>query len=100
MSKQEETGSLGILKVVMFDEELIALNEEIANHPALMEILSKQEDKDIYVLIAEVSAYLGVILDGTYTKTDILHLCTKMTETLRNMRTGLIVVSGESPNVH
>lgn len=100
MSQQEMNGNLGKLKIVMFDEELIALNEEIANHPALMELLRTQPDKDIYILISEVAAYLGIILDGNYTKTDILHFCAKATETLRGMRTGIIIASTGNDNIH
>ena len=80
----------GILKIEYFPEELIALNEEVANHPDLQERLAGQENKDVYILINEIAAFLGIILDGMYTQEDILKLCTDMTFKLRARR-GLII---------
>jgi hypothetical protein len=69
-----------------FEQELIDLRKEIANHPDLMTILAVQSDTDIYVHIAEIAAYCQMVLDGTYSKEDVLKLCTIMTERLRNRR--------------
>lgn len=69
-----------------FEQELIDLRKEIANHPDLMTILAVQTNTDIYVHIAEIAAYCQMVLDGTYSKEDVLKLCTIMTERLRNRR--------------
>ena len=69
-----------------FETELIDLRREIENHPELMMILGVQTNPDIYVHIAEIAAYCQMVLDGTYSKEDILKLCTVMTERLINRR--------------
>lgn len=62
-------------KYELYEQELQDLNQEVSYHPDLQEILAKQEDKDFYVQLADISAFCGVILDGDYTKEDILRLC-------------------------
>jgi hypothetical protein len=79
-------GDLGKYNIEMFPDELIALNEEIRNHPDLLVILATQQDKDVYVQIAEISAWCGVILDASYTRDDIIKLCGTLTDILRKKR--------------
>jgi hypothetical protein len=74
-----------------FDQELIDLQQEITHHPDLLHILSIQEDKDIYISIAEISAFCGVVLDGDYTKDDILGICKTCTRMLYERRTGIVI---------
>ena len=72
----DEIYNLRGMKVEIFPDEVIELNREVANHPALMKILSEQEHKnDMYIMLCEVAAYCSVVLDGYYTKDDILALC-------------------------
>lgn len=81
----------GRFKLEFFPEELNALRVEIANHPALMERLAGQDEKDVYVQISEISAYCGVLLDGFYTREDIVTLCGKLTDQLRARRVSIII---------
>jgi len=74
-----------------FPPSLIALNEEILNHERLVYNLSVQEDQDVYIRIAEVAAYAGVVLDGTYTQEDIINLADMLVQRLRQMRATIIV---------
>lgn len=69
-----------------FETELIELRKEIEHHPDLMVILSAQENPDIYVHIAEIAAYCKVLLDGTYSKEDILAICDECTKRLKQQR--------------
>ena len=73
-----------------FEQELIDLRREIANHPDLMTILAVQTDTDIYVHIAEIAAYCQMVLDGTYSREDVLKLCVIMTKRLINRRTIIV----------
>lgn len=69
-----------------FETELIELRKEIEHHPELMMILQAQQSSDIYVHIAEIAAYCNVLLDGTYSKEDILEICDECTKRLKQQR--------------
>lgn len=72
---------------VYFEDELINLRRELQNHPDLQVILYAQEVHDIYIHIAEIAAYLGVALNGTFTKKEVLELCDMFTKLLIAKRT-------------
>lgn len=74
------------LQYEMFPEELIQLRIEINNHPDLLVILAGQADKDVYIQIAEIAAYCGIVLDGDYTRDDIIGLCKTCLEHLIRKR--------------
>jgi hypothetical protein len=81
---------LGTLHVEMFPEELIALNEEIIHHPILLARLKAQTDPDIYIRINEIATHCGLILDGMYTRDDILELCVLLKDKLYKSRSTII----------
>jgi hypothetical protein len=83
---------LGKLTIEMFPEPWIALNEEVGRHPELMKILGEQNQKDPYVMLADVSFYCGVALDATYTKQDIEDLCVALQKILYRKRTGITII--------
>jgi len=83
--------------IQLFEPELIALRKEIEFHPELKMILKGQESPDIYVHIAEIAAYCEIVLDGTYSRDDILKLCEIMTQKLFQKRSILIVPMIELP---
>jgi len=76
----------------LYEQELQDLNKEISFHPDLQEILRQQTEKDIYVQLADISAFCGIVLDGDYTKGDILRLCALLTQKLYERRTGISIV--------
>lgn len=76
--------------LVYFEDELLNLREELPHHPALMGTLIAQANDDIYIHIVEIAAYCGIVLDGTYTKDEILQICEKCTEVLVGKRTLII----------
>ena len=55
----------------MFSEERIALNKELAYHPALMELLGKHAMDEFEIRLAEIAAYCGVVVDGDYLSKDL-----------------------------
>ena len=91
MSNDSNLPTAGRYKLDYFPEELNALRVEISNHPALMERLAGQDEKDVYVQISEISAYCGVLLDGFYSRQDIITLCGKLTDQLRAKRIAIII---------
>ena len=80
------------MRVEMFPQEVIDLNEEVAKHPPLMDRLNNQENKDFYVLLAEVAAHCGIIMNDTYTPEMINKLCVMLKEELYKRRTGLVII--------
>jgi len=74
-----------------FPEELNALRQEIDHHPDLKTILAGQADKDVYIQIAEIAAYCGIVLDGLYTREDLIGLCGKMVQHLQSKRAIIVL---------
>ena len=83
-----------MVHLVYFEQELLDLQEEISKHPPLLEILSRQTDKDFYILLSEIGSYLKMAFDGDYSKEDVLRLCEIMTKKLRERRE-ICIYSGE-----
>jgi hypothetical protein len=82
---------LGKLRVEMFPDEILLLQQELIHHPDLQVILALQADPDFYVRLADIAAYCGVIVDGNYTYEDILGMIKVCTVKLYNMRKITIV---------
>lgn len=85
------TTTAGKFTLEWFPPELQILREEINFHPALLKKLNDQEDKDVYIAIAEIAAHAGLVLDGHYTRDDIINLCGILIDRLRRARTPLIL---------
>jgi hypothetical protein len=79
------------MRIEMFPEEWVELNREIAYHPTLMARLANQPDRDPYILLAEIAAHCGYILNDTYTEKQILTLCETFRKDLVSRR--LIIIS-------
>lgn len=62
-------------ELVYFSPVQQALNREVTNHSALMEILRTQAHADFEVRLAEIAKYAGVMLDGEYNGKDIDNIC-------------------------
>ena len=78
---------------VIWPEEVRELRREIAHHPELMTRLAAQQDKDIYIQIAEIAAYCEFAYDGTFTQEDMLKLCEMCRKRLEQKRIILILPS-------
>ena len=79
------------LQYEMFPEELIQLRIEIDHHPDLLAILHAQSDKDVYIQICEIAAYCEIVVDGTYTRDDIIRLCKICLDKLVSKRTLIVL---------
>lgn len=86
-----------MVHIVMIPPSLIALNEEICNHPKLQERLAKHEDIDGELknakCYAEIGLYCGVALDDIYTPADMIKLADIFVTRLRHMRMSIITTS-------
>jgi hypothetical protein len=74
-----------------FPEPLNQLRQEIDYHPDLLVLLSVQQDKDVYIQISEIAAYCDIVLDGTYTREDIVELCELCVRKLQSKRTIMVL---------
>jgi predicted protein tyrosine phosphatase len=80
------------LKYELFHPEIIALNQEVAHHPALCQILANQPQTDVYIRLLEIATYADVILAAEiYELKDILFICEQLTKALYEKRTQLII---------
>ena len=79
------------LKLEFFPEPLQALTKEIYNHPALLQILHNQADKDVYMQLCEIAAYCDVVLEGDYSRDDVIRLAEKLTWDLKKKGSALIL---------
>jgi len=75
---------------VYFEDELLNLRKELCNHADLQVTLRLQPIQDIYIHLAEIAAYLGVAINGTFTQSEVLDLCDMFTKLLVAKRTILI----------
>jgi hypothetical protein len=100
-----------MVQIVMFDPPLIALAQEIQNHPKLVQrmkqaelegknahatIFTLKQDDDIPVInnfsdsIGFLAAEAGILLHGEYSYEDILGVCDKIREALIEKRTVIV----------
>lgn len=79
------------LDLEFFPPQIIALNREVAHHPALMKILSEQPNKDVYIRLLEIATYCNILLIGDYSHARILEVCEECTKALYRKRTSIII---------
>jgi hypothetical protein len=91
MEHERGTKSNGRYILQFFPESLQELRVEIAYHQVLQQRLHDQEDKDIYIQLSEIAAHCGMLLEGTYTRADVLELVDVMIQKLKAMRTPLVL---------
>lgn len=80
----------GKFKLDWFPPELIALQKEVLNHTELCFILANQPDKDVYISLMEIAKYCDFAVAGTFTRDDIIELCSMCLKRLKAKRTILI----------
>lgn len=84
-------GSSPKLNIEMFPQQMLDLHTEVRKHPALMQLLHDQENKDVYIQLMEIAAYCEIVVIGTFTHQDILDIVEKCTRKLFSMRTSVII---------
>ena len=76
---------------VMFSEAKIELAREAAKHPELVEILSTFDPNDFEIQLAEIAAYVKVMVHGDYIPSELDALCAILHTKLRAKRGGIVV---------
>jgi hypothetical protein len=72
-----------------FPEEVLALQEEVQQHPELLKQLCQlPAGSDIGDKLGEIAAYCEVILDGMYDNDSLLHLCGVLLKKMQAKRLG------------
>ena len=75
-----------------FDPRMIALQEELLNHPRLMELLAKHPPQEMEMRLAEVAAYCEVMLDGYYSREQLAELADVLTRKLKQ-KSCIVIIS-------
>lgn len=84
------------IKVILFSQDLIALNEEIANHPELQRRMTEMIANDPQMAgfeekMAMICSYVGINVDSWLGKDGINELASLCTDKLRGKRSILIL---------
>lgn len=88
MARLEGTKYSG--KLEMFHQNRIDLQREVPHHPDLVEHLQNHPSDEFEVRLAEIGLYCEVYLEGSYTPSDLDHLCGILYKKLVAKRTGII----------
>ena len=75
-----------------FSQHRVDLAQEVKKHPVLLELLNNHPQEEFEILIAEISSYCEVVLDGDYTSLDLDGLCKVLYDKLVFKRVGIQVV--------
>lgn len=82
-----------VLNIVMFPQELIDLDLELAHHPLLIELINQHPANEWEMRLAHIASYCEVILDGVYGHEQILQLSKILTQKLQDKRKKLILIT-------
>ena len=76
-----------------FPQERIALQEELAHpaHQELWPLVAKHPPQEFELRLAEIAAYLGIVLDGYYSQEELNKLCDILTRKLYEKRTQIVI---------
>jgi len=77
-------------KFEMFSQHRIDLAQEVKNHPPLMEFFNNHSQDEFEVLLAEISSYCGIGLNGDYSPEDLDNLCKILCERLVQLRAHVV----------
>ena len=79
------------LNLNYFSDSMLALAQEVGNHPHLVQRLKNHPAAEFEIKLAEIAAYCEIALDGYYTPVDIDKLCEILYNKLRSSRSALIL---------
>ena len=79
------TGRIG--RIEMFPDNIYDLQVEASHHLDLSLYMQQVDDSDFYIRLANIAAFLGILLDGDYSKEDLERLVDIMIRKLRDRRT-------------
>lgn len=78
---------------VYFPEELINLQTEVIQHPALVVAFSFLNNPDIGESLATVAHYLGIPVDEVMDQRQVLAFADYLTRKLYEERTGIVITT-------
>jgi len=76
---------------VYFDERRIALNSELQYHPDICALLANHPITEFEIMLSEIAAVFGIIVDGDYLPEDLNRLCEILTKKLYERRTMILL---------
>lgn len=81
------------LEFVLFPDSAVALNQEVSNHPQLMERLSKHKYtvNNFTEMLMEIATYCNVAIEGYIDEGGLDDLCDLLTQKLKAKSTILIL---------
>lgn len=82
----------------MFSEHRLDLAQEVKKHPILVEFMQKHDQAEFEILLAETASYCGVMLNDSYTPSDLDNLCKILYQKLLIKRTGLVFPKELNPS--
>ena len=74
----------------MFSQHRLDLAAEVKKHPTLIEYMQKHPQDEFEILLAEIASYCEVILNDSYTPSDLDNLCKILHQKLVVKRTGIV----------
>ena len=74
-------------------QELLDLNDEVQFHPDLMKLIANHPSTELEITLAEIAAFVGIILDGYYSREDLIKLAVILRKRLYERRSGLVIIS-------
>ena len=80
------------MQFVLFPAEILALQQEVYQHPDLLEKLRNKQSKYVEDHIAEIALHLGIAVDADMDADAFYRFCTLLTDKLFEKRT-LIILS-------
>ena len=78
---------------VMFHQNRIDLSQEVKNHPELVELLNNHPADEFEIRLAEIAAYVDVVLHGDYTPDDLDKLCWVLHKKLMEKRSPIVLLN-------
>jgi len=74
-----------------FHPTLIALQQELQHHPALLKQLESQQDQDFEIRFGTIAAYCKVVMDDFYTAQDFIDIAGQLIRILQSKRVSVIL---------
>lgn len=78
-----------------FPESYIKLNQEIPNHPYLVEQLQQVPANEFELRLSVIAAFCGIVLDGYYVPSEFEKLAVILCDKLSAVRTGIEIHHNE-----
>lgn len=74
----------------LFPDEMIALQDELMNHPDVMTALSVTDDKSMGGILASLCTIFDIVIDGVFNEKEICGIAAQLTKELRQRRTLIV----------